>query len=106
MKVKRAIFVGSVEAPGGLNRVAYLQTTEPIRKDSFVESMRLCDVGLLAGDELYPLHTIRRLTLDENQDEPVAKPEPKPDDHLADIPWADDVRPEPKRRGRPPKPKA
>lgn len=84
MKVTRAIFVASVEAPGGLNRVAYLQTTEPARRDSYVETMRLCDVGLLAGDELYPLHTIRRITLDQDQSEPVVA-EPA------------------KRRGRPPK---
>lgn len=88
MKVKRAIFISSVEAPGTLNRVAYLQTTEPLRRDSFVESMSLCDVGLLVGDEVYPLHMIRRLTLDEQQDAPV-------DDHVAPVVH--------KRRGRPPK---
>ena len=57
------IFTESCEAPGALNRVAYLQSTEPARRDSYVEVLELTPLGVVALNEIYPLHMLRRVTL-------------------------------------------
>jgi hypothetical protein len=106
MKLKRVIFKESCEAPGGKSRVAYLQSTEPLRRDSFVADMRLVSFGVMAGDEIYPLHMIRRMTVDVDAVEEAQEPSDlkglaaHESDHLANIPWAIDP---PKKRGRPSK---
>lgn len=57
------IFTESCEAPGALNRVAYLQSTEPARRDSYVEVLELTPLGVVALNEIYPMHMLRRVTL-------------------------------------------
>ena len=57
------IFTESCEAPGALNRVAYLQSTEPARRDSYVEVLELTPLGVVALNEIYPLNMVRRVTL-------------------------------------------
>ena len=102
MKLARVIFTESVEAPGGLNRVSYLQSTDPKRTDSYRDDLWLGPHGVMAGDEIYPLSMIRRIT--------VAKDEAE----LADLPapitsptgFDPSLIEQPKRRGRPPKQKA
>ncbi len=63
MRLARVIFTESCEAPGALNRVAYLQSTEPARRDSYVEVLELTPLGVVALNEIYPLHMLRRVTL-------------------------------------------
>lgn len=63
MRLARVIFTESCEAPGALNRVAYLQSTEPARRDSYVEILELTPLGVVALNEIYPLHMVRRVTL-------------------------------------------
>lgn len=79
MRLARVIFTESCEAPGALNRVAYLQSTEPARRDSYVEVLELTPLGVVALNEIYPLHMLRRVTLAAKvaQVEPVA-PVPLP----------------------------
>ena len=105
MKLKRVIFRESCEAPGTNSKVVYLQSTEPMRKDSYVSDLRLASFGVLAGDKVYPLHMVRRMTVDAQE----TKVEQASDlkglaaheaDHLVDLPWASEP---PKKRGRPPK---
>ena len=62
MKLAKAIFVTSTEAPGRNDRVAFLQSTQPERRDCYVAELWLGELGVMAGDELYPLHMFRRLT--------------------------------------------
>jgi len=64
MKLAKAIFVSSTEAPGRNDRVAFLQSTQPERRDCYVADLWLGELGVMAGDELYPLHMFRRLTVD------------------------------------------
>jgi hypothetical protein len=64
MKLAKAIFVTSTEAPGRNDRVAFLQSTQPERRDCYVADLWLGELGVMAGDELYPLHMFRRLTVD------------------------------------------
>lgn len=73
MKLLRVIFRESCEAPGTTSKVTYLQTTEPARRDSYVPDLRLTQWGVAAGDEVYPMHVVRRCTLapPEAQDSPV-----------------------------------
>lgn len=84
--------------------MTYLQSTEPARRDSYVADLRLASFGVMAGDEIYPLHMVRRITVDS-----VSAASEAPDlgglaareaDHLVNLPWAVDP---PKKRGRPPK---
>lgn len=63
MRLARVIFTESCEAPGALNRVAYLQSTEPARRDSYVEVLELTPLGVVALNEIYPMHVLRRVTL-------------------------------------------
>lgn len=63
MKITRVIFRESCEAPGSTSKVAYLQTTEPARRDSYAPDLRLTPYGVAAGSELYPMHVVRRCTL-------------------------------------------
>lgn len=63
MRLARVIFTESCEAPGALNRVAYLQSTEPARRDSYVEVLELTPLGVVALNEIYPMHMLRRVTL-------------------------------------------
>lgn len=108
MKLKRVIFRESCEAPGTNSRVAYLQSTDAARRDSYVADLRLLSFGVMAGDEVYPLHMVRRMTVDEQAEaehEPAIESDLKglaarEADHLANIPWATEP---PKKRGRPPK---
>jgi len=105
MKLKRVIFRESCEAPGTNSKVSYLQSTEPLRKDSYVEDLRLASFGVIAKDEVYPLHMIRRLTVDAQEVEAEQVSDLKglaahEADHLANLPWASEP---PKKRGRPPK---
>lgn len=66
MKLAKAIFVSSTEAPGRNDRVAFLQSTQPERRDCYVADLWLGELGVMAGDELYPLHMFRRLTVDSS----------------------------------------
>jgi hypothetical protein len=105
MRLKRVIFRESCEAPGTNSKVSYLQSTEPLRKDSYVEDLRLASFGVIAKDEVYPLHMIRRLTVDAQELEAEQASDLKglaahEADHLANLPWASEP---PKKRGRPPK---
>jgi len=105
MKLKRVIFRESCEAPGTNSKVSYLQSTEPLRKDSYVEDLRLASFGVIAKDEVYPLHMIRRLTVDAQEVAAEQVSDLKglaahEADHLANLPWASEP---PKKRGRPPK---
>ena len=88
MKFEKVIFTESVEAPGALSKVAYLQTTDPNRRDCIVRSIEAHEHGVLVDGELYPWAIVRRATLATAE-------------HLEGIPWATDEQP--KRRGRPPK---
>jgi hypothetical protein len=63
VRLARVIFTESCEAPGALNRVAYLQSTEPARRDSYVEVLELTPLGVVALSEIYPMHMLRRVTL-------------------------------------------
>lgn len=64
MRLSRVIFRESCEGPGVLTRVAYLQSTEPARRDSYVADLALTPLGVSAGAELYPLSMIRRVTIE------------------------------------------
>jgi len=64
VKLKRVVFVQSVEAPGRSDRVAYLQSNEPERRDCYAPDLWLSTLGVQAGDEIYPLHLVRRMTVD------------------------------------------
>lgn len=64
MKLRRVVFVQSVEAPGRSDRVAYLQSNEPERRDCYAPDLWLSPLGVQAGDEIYPLHLVRRMTVD------------------------------------------
>ena len=66
MKLAKAIFISSTEAPGRNDRVAFLQSTQPERRDCYVADLWLGELGVMAGDELYPLHMFRRLTVDSS----------------------------------------
>lgn len=77
MRLARVIFTESCEAPGALNRVAYLQSTEPARRDSYVEVLELTPLGVVALNEIYPIHMLRRVTL-AAQVAPVAPAVPVP----------------------------
>jgi len=81
VKLKRAIFVSSTEAPGRHDRVAFLQSTEPQRKDCYVADLWLGPLGVMAGEDVYPMHMFRRLTVDGAN---VAR-------HVGDEPVSDSV---------------
>ena len=123
MKLKRAIFVSSTEAPGRHDRVAFLQSTEPQRKDCYVADLWLGPLGVMAGEDVYPMHMFRRLTVDSaNVTQYVDDEAPISDSvvverdaflaamcgavssDLAGLAARESAEP-PKRRGRPPKPK-
>ena len=64
MKLKRVVFAQSVEAPGRSDRVAYLQSNEPERRDCYAPDLWLSTLGVQAGDDIYPIHLVRRMTVD------------------------------------------
>lgn len=95
MKLAKVIFAQSVEAPGTMSKVLYLQSTDPGRKDSYRADLWLGPLGVMAGDEIYPLHNVRRITVDaESAMQDAADSNPTLAEALVDAP---------KRRGRPPK---
>lgn len=109
MKLAKAIFVSSTEAPGRNDRVAFLQSTQPERRDCYVADLWLGELGVMAGDELYPLHMFRRLTVDSsslsNDESPVAARAAFIGAMSSDLTGlaARESAETPKRRGRPPK---
>lgn len=64
MKLRRVVFLQSVEAPGRSDRVAYLQSHEPERRDCYAPDLWLSPLGVQAGDDIYPIHLVRRMTVD------------------------------------------
>lgn len=96
MKLARVVFLQSVEAPGRNDRVAYLQSNEPQRKDCYAPDLWLSPLGVQAGDEIYPIHLVRRMTVDAASIEGAAPNESR-EAFVAAMDGA------PKRRGRPPK---
>ena len=98
MKLSRVIFTGMVEAPGRTDRVSYLQSTEPARKDCYAPDLWLSPLGVMAGDDIYPIHLVRRMTVD------AASVEQHPVESREAFVGAMDAAP--RRRGRPPKSKA
>jgi hypothetical protein len=101
MKLARVIFTESVEAPGGLNRVAYLQSTDAKRADSYRDDLWLGPQGVMAGDEIYPLSMVRRITVAREEAEVADLPAPITSPTGVDPATVE----QPKRRGRPPKQK-
>lgn len=98
MKLKRVLFVQSVEAPGRNDRVAYLQSTDPVRKDSYAPDLVLSPLGVQAGDEIYPMHLVRRITVDADAVErDTVEVAPQREAFVGALEAA------PRRRGRPPK---
>jgi len=97
VKLKRVVFANSVEAPGRGDRVAYLQSYEPERKDCYAADLWLSPLGVMAGDEIYPIHMVRRITVD------AASAESKPAAEREAFVQAMSADDAPKRRGRPPK---
>ncbi len=97
MKLAKVVFLQSVEAPGRSDRVAYLQSYEPQRKDCYAPDLWLSPLGVQAGDEIYPIHLVRRMTVDVAAVEASAS-----DSRETFVAAMDDA---PKRRGRPPKAK-
>lgn len=94
MKLAKVVFLQSVEAPGRNDRVAYLQSYEPQRKDCYAPDLWLSPLGVQAGDEIYPIHLVRRMTVD------VAAAESAAESRETFVAAMDDA---PKRRGRPPR---
>lgn len=121
MRFDRVIFRESAEAPTSNVRLAYIQSTEPNRRDSYVEVITCNQFGIMAANALYPWAMVRRAqvrteppaanTVVEHYIREMAAKRAgdmaEVEDHLAGIPWADESAPaeQPKRRGRPPKAK-
>lgn len=109
MKLKKAIFVSSTEAPGRHDKVAFLQSSEPERRDCYVPDLWLGPLGVMAGDDVYPLHMFRRLTVDstaiEANESPAAAREAFVGAMASDLAGlaAREAAELPKRRGRPPR---